>query len=78
MNGEWVKLRAASSLIASNVSIAEPLFHHDTSMGRCVDRVNNFLTFAPEEQPILPIPYNYISIADASIKMGYPAGVILL
>ena len=52
VNGEWAKLRSASSLIPSNVSIAEPLLHHNTSMGRCVDTMNNFLAFAPEEQPI--------------------------
>ncbi len=58
---EWAKFRCASSLIPSNVSIAEPLFHLNASMGRCVDRVNNFLAFAREEQPILLIPCNYIS-----------------
>ena len=52
VNGEWAKFRGASSLIPSNVSLAEPLVHQDTSMGRCVDRVNNLLAFAPEEQPI--------------------------
>ncbi len=41
VNGEWAKLRSASSLIPSNVSIAEPLCHHDGSMGRCVDSVYN-------------------------------------
>ena len=63
VNGEWATLRGASSLIPSNVSIAEPLVHQDGSMGRCVDRGNNFLTFAREEQPILPILCNYISTA---------------
>ena len=58
-NGEWAKLRHASSLIPSNVSIVEPLFHHNGSMGRCVDSVYNFFTFSPAEQPILPIPYLY-------------------
>ena len=53
---EWAKFRCASSLIPSNVSIAEPLFHLNASMGRCVASVYNFLTFAPAEQPILPMP----------------------
>ena len=52
VNGEWAKFRCASSLIPSNVSIAEPLLYHNGSMGRCVDKVTFFLTFAPEEQPI--------------------------
>ena len=52
VNGEWAKFRDASSLIPSNVSLAEPLVHQDGSMGRCVDRGNNLLAFAPEEQPI--------------------------
>ena len=54
VNGEMVN--GASSLIPSNVSIAEPLFHLNASMGRCVASVYNFLTFAPAEQPILPMP----------------------
>jgi hypothetical protein len=46
VNGEWSMVNGemvngASSLIPSNVSIAEPLFHHNASMGRCVDKVNN-------------------------------------
>ena len=41
VNGEWATLRGASSLIPSNVSMAEPLLYHNGSMGRCVDRVNN-------------------------------------
>ncbi len=43
-NGEWAKFRCASSLIPSNVSIAEPLYHLNASMGCCVGRVNNLLS----------------------------------
>ena len=74
VNGEWAKPRHASLLIPSNVSIAEPLFHHNGSMGRFVDRVNIFSTFALEEQPILPTPYIYT----IHIQIGYPAGVIVI
>ena len=52
VNGEYAKFRCASSLISSDVSIAEPMFHHNGSMGRCNEKVTIFLTFAPEEQPI--------------------------
>ena len=58
VNGEWAKFCSASSLIPSNVSIAEPMFHHNGSMGLCDDKVTIFLTFAPEEQPIDSIQQN--------------------
>ncbi len=74
VNGEWAILCGASSLIPSYVSIAEPLCHHNSSMGRCVASVYDYLTFAPAEQPILPIPYLY----PMYIQMGYPAGVIFI